>query len=423
MTRQWFEVSILVLMLAACGPTALDTVCTNHACPAPAAPACNGTTLVVTDSGACTDDNGEATCNYPTEMTDCSATGMVCAMGACVAPADPCATATCNTPPDPSCADTVLTTYASAGTCDGSSGTAVCSYAPTTNDCADAGEVCQDGACFDACVGATCNTPPDATCTANTLTTYAATGSCDGSTGDPVCSYSPTQTDCTATDQICSGGACVDPCVPNPCDAPPPDTCVDGETQAHHADPGTCTSPAGVVACDYAVTDVDCSATNQACSAGACVDPCIGFTCDTPPATACVGTVIESFAAAGTCASPAACRRARTPRPTWTARSPARPAAPRRASALRCSRASSSRRRSSMCRARRRRSTAGSCARGDRSERRRRSAAGERARRIRHRHRDRSDDLRLYRGGSERRLRAGARPDTSRTTTSMWRRS
>ncbi len=296
---------MVVLVLAACGPTAMDTVCTTDACPAPAAPTCNGTTLVVTDTATCTDDNGAASCNYATEMTDCSATGMLCMMGACVAPDDPCASATCNTPPDPSCADTVLTTYASTGTCDSSSGTAVCSYAPTTNDCADAGQVCQNGACFDACVGATCNTPPDATCTENTLTTYAATGTCDGSTGGPVCSYTPTQTDCTATDQICSAGACVDPCTPNPCDAPPADTCVDGETQAHHADPGTCTSPAGVVSCDYPVSDVDCSASNEACSAGACVDPCVGFTCDTPPATTCVGTVIESFAAAGTCSATA----------------------------------------------------------------------------------------------------------------------
>ncbi len=287
----------------ACGPSAEDP-CKDMGCPAPAAPVCSGTMLTTTLPATCTAAGSHTDCHYDTMTTDCAAAGMVCSMGACVATTDPCATANCNTPPAASCdANNVATSYDQAGTCDGSTGAAVCSYPSHTTDCAALGQVCQSGACFDACAGATCNTPPDATCNQNTLTSYDAAGSCDGSTGAPVCSYASQQTDCTQTDEICAGGACADPCSPNPCTMPPPDSC-NGSVLAQHPATGTCTSPGGVVQCDYTPTQVDCGAQNRACEVDACVDPCIGFTCNTPPGPSCGGTVQQTFAPTGTCVSP-----------------------------------------------------------------------------------------------------------------------
>jgi hypothetical protein len=50
----------------------------------------------------------------------------------------------------------------------------------------------------------TCETPPDATCQANTAISYADTGTCSGG----VCNYETTQTDCRPAGN-CENGACI----------------------------------------------------------------------------------------------------------------------------------------------------------------------------------------------------------------------
>jgi hypothetical protein len=352
---------------AACGDNAPADACLAMQCPLPDPPTCtDGATLVVTQFSTCDDTNG---CQYSKSTINCAETGQVCAAGACHAPGDPCVGETCTTPPAPTCTLDTLTTYDATGTCDGSSGNAVCTYASHDTDCTATNQVCRDGGCVDRCAGMVCDQPPAASCAANgDLTTYAASGTCNSTTG--LCEYTPAVShcagmnqqcdanagacvdpcatnpctsppadfcddpthahehlslgtctspggvvscaydkpvDCGATDQACVAGACVDPCATNPCTSPPADFCDDATHAHEHLDPGTCTSPDGVVSCAYD-KPVDCGAIDQTCDAatGQCLDPCVGFACDTPPAAFCDadGKTLESYAATGTCSSP-----------------------------------------------------------------------------------------------------------------------
>src|SRR5207245_7456741 len=82
-------------------------------------------------------------------------------------------------------------------------------------------------------------------------------------------------TDCTASNDVCQGGACVDPCVGFTCNTPPAPTCTGAgnNTARTFAASGTCSSPGGNVQCAYAPTDQDCSLSGQTCAAGACTGP------------------------------------------------------------------------------------------------------------------------------------------------------
>jgi hypothetical protein len=133
------------------------------------------------------------------------------------------------------------------------------------------------GGCYDACSGVTCDAPPAATCDGTVYTTYDAAGTCDVSTG--TCDYAPTETDCAATNMACDPAAgCVDPCQGVTCDTPPDASC-NGDTLTTYAPVGTCSSPGGVPECDYTPTDTDCTMTaGNECIAGACQAPlAIGF--------------------------------------------------------------------------------------------------------------------------------------------------
>ena len=296
------------LHLGACGDNAAPDFCLAMQCPLPAPPTCtDGATLVVSAFASCTDTGAAPDCESSTSTTNCAELGRVCAAGACHAPGDPCIGETCSTPPAPSCAGDTLTTYDASGTCDGSSGNALCAYPSHTTDCTATNQVCANGACVDRCNGVTCDTPPEPSCSATdgTLTTYAATGTCDSATGQ--CSYTATTTNCWSMDEACGPGTCIDPCAQNPCTSPPADSCTDATHALEHLNPGTCTSPGGVVACDYD-HPVDCGAIDQACDAttGDCADPCIGFACSSPPADVCDadGVTLEQYTATGTCSSP-----------------------------------------------------------------------------------------------------------------------
>jgi formylglycine-generating enzyme required for sulfatase activity len=124
-----------------------------------------------------------------------------CANGACKA--DPCAGKVCDTAP-PYCADNyTLTTYTLPGTC--VAGT--CNYTPGNKNCPFG---CANGACKpDPCTGVTCNTQQPAVCSSSaTATTYAATGTCDNTSGTAKCVYQSMDTNC-GSNKACSGaGVC-----------------------------------------------------------------------------------------------------------------------------------------------------------------------------------------------------------------------
>src|SRR5215510_10403478 len=207
---------VLAAALAACGDDhASDPCASPDACALPPAPRCDGDTLVVTADATCSANGGVPDCHYAETRTDCGATGMTCAAGACHPPGDPCIGQTCATPPASTCNNNLLTSYDATGTCDAPGGTPECHYAAHVTDCKNTGKICVTDACVDpstVCAGVTCDHPPADSCTNNTRHHYPATGTCDGSSGTPVCKYTPTDTDCTASDAICAAGACVDPC-------------------------------------------------------------------------------------------------------------------------------------------------------------------------------------------------------------------
>jgi hypothetical protein len=255
-------------------------------------------------TGTCDGTSGSAVCDYTPTTVNCATTNEVCdtTSGLCV---DPCNGVTCTTPPAPSCdLDNKSTTYAPTGTCDGSSGSAVCSYTPTTIDCTATGQTCDGttGLCTNACTGVTCATPPPPQCSGTTSISFAATGTCDGSSGSPVCSYAQTPTDCTATNQTCDPGtgSCADPCTLTSCTTPPAATCASNALTTF-ASPGACMATSGIPTCSYAPTTTPCGAGFCDAATASCLADCGGDTCTTPPAASCTGDVATSYGSTGTC--------------------------------------------------------------------------------------------------------------------------
>ena len=166
-------------------------------------------------------------------------------------------------------------------------------YTEERRDCADDGQLCRLGTCFDPCLDVSCATPPLAVCDGNTRIRYAAPGTCDLG----ACAFDPIETDCAATGDVCVNGLCVDPCVTSdPCTTPPDATCR-GDVAVSFAGPATCTGGA----CDWVETTDDCAARGEVCDDGSCSALCVGVTCDAPPAPACEGNVAVSSSAGGLC--------------------------------------------------------------------------------------------------------------------------
>jgi hypothetical protein len=216
-------------------------------------------------------------CSYASQMVACT-----CVAGACTT--DPCLGVACSTPPSASCFDeSTQLSYASTGTCAGGS----CSYTATKTPCAFG---CSDGVCnADPCVGVICDHPPPNVCaSAGGLTAYDTMGSCSGGT----CSYGSQLEACT-----CVSGACTtDPCVSVTCSNPPTPICSDSNTRRVYAAAGTCSGGS----CSYSTTDTACP---FGCANGACkADPCLGVTCNSPPATTCANSQTRTvYASPGTC--------------------------------------------------------------------------------------------------------------------------
>lgn len=274
----------------ACRDGACRGPCDGVTCDAPPAPTCEGNqALGWVTPGTCT---GGA-CQFVPQVTNCRLTGEVCVDGACVP--DPCDTLACDTPPAPSCDDDVAVAPFGAGQCiDGA-----CRFLEVRTDCAADGLRCVGGACRDACFGIDCVTPPDPTCDGDDLMVAVGTGVCTLPSGG--CAWSLAGTDCTASGQICLGGACVDdPCGVLSCDAPPAPTC-DGDVEIVPFGEGACSR--GV--CSWAERRRDCAADGERCIDGACRDACFGVTCDDPPAARCDGDVLRAPAPVGICTLPA----------------------------------------------------------------------------------------------------------------------
>ena len=182
-----------------------------------------------------------------------------------------------------------------------------CDYPETVTDCSADGRICSPaaGACVDPCGGVTCDEPPANTCAGDVLTAYPNPGTCGGGT----CAYPPTTVNCADTGDICDpvSGACVDPCLGVTCDSPPAAFCQGDDR--HTFDSGLCLDGS----CEYLELIEDCSMNLQVCdpATAACVDPCTLITCDMPPADFCTGNILTTHPASGIC-SGGACSYAPT---------------------------------------------------------------------------------------------------------------
>lgn len=176
----------------------------------------------------------------------------------------PCDGFACDQPPAAECADgQTLRTFA--GRCDSSSGQPTCQYEPVDTTCADG---CANGACVDPCASVSCVTPPPIACVdANTLRTFAQTGTCAGGT----CTYAPTDSNCP---NGCVAGECrgADLCAGKTCTTPPMPVCMNTVQRTFDAT-GTCEPTTGQ--CQYPATDTPCP---NGCVAGLCVAQTATFT-------------------------------------------------------------------------------------------------------------------------------------------------
>lgn len=204
--------------------------------------------------------------------------------------ADPCAGVSCQSPPanrcDPSDPNSLITGQ-TPGTCD--AGT--CTYAEVRVWCPDG---CANDQCVgDPCAGVSCNSPPANTCAgANALNVFDSQGTC--SAGQ--CTYGSTQTACNFG---CAAGVCNgDPCIGTTCNSPPASYCSGANQLTVPDSPGTCSAGS----CQYTSHTEFCS---FGCNAGSCLnDPCVGITCNTPPANTCVSaSTRRSYSPTGSCSS------------------------------------------------------------------------------------------------------------------------
>lgn len=151
----------------------------------------------------------------------------------------------------------------------------------------------EGGDAANACVGVTCEKPPANTCAdAQNLTVYDAKGSCDNG----ACQYASHLVACKygCKQDACDG----DPCVGKTCSAPPANTCADANHLTVYEVPGSCSNGE----CSYATHLEYCGfgCSNDVCDG----DPCVGKTCNSPPANFCTDTTnLEAYTVPGTCSN------------------------------------------------------------------------------------------------------------------------
>ncbi|MCP4602102.1 MAG: hypothetical protein GY847_16565 [Proteobacteria bacterium] len=128
----------------------------------------------------------------------------------------------------------------------------------------------------DPCEGIVCDTPPASYCSdADTLTVHDTPGTCSGG----ICSYGSHTEACEFG---CNEGACnPDPCDDVVCSTPPENECADSDNLRVYEQTGTCDSGD----CSYGSSLILC---DFGCDSGQCLaDPCVGVTCNEPPANEC----------------------------------------------------------------------------------------------------------------------------------------
>ncbi len=308
--------ALLVCGLSALGLSALGLSCATgsdpcdpNPCVSPPADNCvAGVAQIYPSTGQCFSPGAQAECTYEPALVDCADTGQFCHEGVCLA--DPCDPNPCVSAPSDGCDGNVVVSYDETGSCEITEGHVECSYAEASRtDCAlvGDGEICENGACavsVEPCNPNPCTEPEPNTCSGEVASVFPAEGNCtaDGSSFD--CSYVPVVLDCSANGFLCDAGQCVpDPCNPNPCNSPPTDTCS-GDTANVHPTWGVCVNNDGSAECTYTSSPVDCSATSLICDNGLCVtpgDPCNPNPCTSPPADSCNGNTAETFTGPGTC--------------------------------------------------------------------------------------------------------------------------
>jgi hypothetical protein len=197
-----------------------------------------------------------------------------------------CEGVSCTTPPPNTCEDeNRLRVYATNGSCDGGN----CSYSDQLVDCPNG---CDGNACIgDPCIGVSCNTPPANVCAdASHLAVYDVPGSCS----DGTCGYDTHNQYCEFG---CENGVCDgDPCVGVSCASPPANYCTSPEELVIYSTTGTCDAGA----CSYSSHEQFCE---FGCTGGACSgDPCLGVTCNSPPADYCsAGDTLHEYGSSGSC--------------------------------------------------------------------------------------------------------------------------
>ncbi|MBN2343243.1 MAG: hypothetical protein JXX29_23000 [Deltaproteobacteria bacterium] len=152
---------------------------------------------------------------------------------------------------------------------------------------------CANGVCQDnPCQGVTCSTPPDSQCEDGYLARWSDLGFCTATGSQASCVYTKTLNECR---NGCADGACIDePCVGITCETPPARYCEETSLIVWNT-LGVCVNGG----CEYAFQTVVC---HDGCSAGACVgDLCEGIVCDSPPAAYCSDNMLVTYGASGTC--------------------------------------------------------------------------------------------------------------------------
>ncbi|HAA53482.1 MAG TPA: hypothetical protein DCE42_01930 [Myxococcales bacterium] len=129
---------------------------------------------------------------------------------------------------------------------------------------------------------------------AQTLRVYDTKGSCHEAKGQ--CEYPFTDSKCPG---LCRNGQCYakdDFCASAKCDTPDKAKCLNNMTLRRFALPGTCKDKV----CEYKTFDDPCP---HGCKDGACLpDPCIGITCQTPPAPTCTDSkTLKNHYSPGVC--------------------------------------------------------------------------------------------------------------------------
>lgn len=200
------------------------------------------------------------------ESTAVCGVGETCGdRGRCVPEGECLENSDCDSPPIGfSCDVDTLVGFAALGTCRTTATGGQCEYAETRVACEFG---CDENRCqSDPCVGVFCTEPPAPRCDgANTRVTSSEPGMCmaDGS-----CGYTETRDTCPAG---CVNGRCLEGfCDSVVCDSPPASRC-DNNIAQFFAPMGTCDDSTGSPVCTYALEFENCGYIKGTCEAAACV--------------------------------------------------------------------------------------------------------------------------------------------------------